>query len=595
MTRCAHAILIAALLCGCAGRDMQSLPAGGAGASSAPMALKIVIPAPSASSGIRPMYVSRNTKGVGISYGAHPATFPTITTPTLAADVSSSSSLCTTNGDGSRTCSIPIPAPVGADDFQITAWDAVPVSGSFSNANRLSGTTVLNRTITAGQANSLSFTLDGVVNSIGLFVSPSSLPAAASGTTQTATLSVNATDRNGNIIIGSGNYTDASGSPLTISISPAVAVSGDTLRTSLSGSTISSSSANTLTVTYSGNSSYGTTFSATPSVSIAGTSGTTTLSISPWLVTEFSNGISSDANLYSITSGPDGNLWFTEYPSPNLQNRIGRITTSGAVTEFSSAILKRAGVYGITSGPDGNLWVTGLIRTYRITTSGTVTEFSGGTDGPNPYITTDPDGNLWFTEVCANCTPRIPNGGRIGRLTPSGTLTEFSTGITAGSAPLGIASGADGNLWFTENSGNRIGRITPSGAVTEFSTGITANSAPYGITTGPDGNLWFTENTGNRIGRITTSGTITEFSSGITPNSNLLNITTGPDGNLWFTEGFIDLSPAEGGKRIGRITPNGVVTEFSSGIIDDPRGITSGPDGNLWFTEFNGRIGRLIY
>src|SRR5437773_1372460 len=31
----------------------------------------------------------------------------------------------------------------------------------------------------------------------------------------------------------------------------------------------------------------------------------------------------------------------------------------------------------------------------------------------------------------------------------------------------------------------------------------TANSLPIGITSGPDSNLWFTENAGNRIGRIT--------------------------------------------------------------------------------------------
>jgi hypothetical protein len=82
-------------------------------------------------------------------------------------------------------------------------------------------------------------------------------------------------------------------------------------------------------------------------------------------------------------------------------------------------------------------------------------------------------------------------------------VTEFSAGITLGSTPLTITTGADGNLWFTEFEGNRIGRITPSGTVTEFSAGITPGSAPYGIAAGPDGQVWFTERAGNRIGRIT--------------------------------------------------------------------------------------------
>ena len=105
---------------------------------------------------------------------------------------------------------------------------------------------------------------------------------------------------------------------------------------------------------------------------------------------------------------------------------------------------------------------------------------------------------------------------------------------------------------------------------------------------GPDGNLWFTERTGARIGRITPAGAVTEFSTGITPSSFRTGIAAGPDGNLWFTEEF--------GDRIGRITPAGDVTEFSTGITagSRPNGIVAGPDGNLWFTEENGhRIGRI--
>src|SRR3954447_7958314 len=64
----------------------------------------------------------------------------------------------------------------------------------------------------------------------------------------------------------------------------------------------------------------------------------------------------------------------------------------------------------------------------------------------------------------------------------------------------------------------------------------TAGSGPTAIAAGPDGNLWFTEATANRIGRITPNGVVTEFFTGITSNAGLTDITTGPDGNLWFTE-----------------------------------------------------------
>ena len=89
--------------------------------------------------------------------------------------------------------------------------------------------------------------------------------------------------------------------------------------------------------------------------------------------------------------------------------------------------------------------------------------------------------------------------------------------------------------------------------MTEFSL-LTGGRSPSGITSGPDGNLWFAESTGpGAIGRITPSGTITEFTSGVSGPAE--GITLGPDGNLWFTE------PAP--EKIGRITPSGTVTEFS--------------------------------
>ena len=121
-------------------------------------------------------------------------------------------------------------------------------------------------------------------------------------------------------------------------------------------------------------------------------------------------------------------------------------------------------------------------------------------------------------------------------------------------------------------------RIVPS--ITEFSL-APPNHGPTGITRRPDGNLWFTEIDavhGDRIGRITPAGQITEFSTGITAGSQPFDITAGPDGNLWFTETA---------DRIGRITPAGQVTEFSTGITagSQPSGIVAGPDGNLWFTE----------
>ena len=60
---------------------------------------------------------------------------------------------------------------------------------------------------------------------------------------------------------------------------------------------------------------------------------------------------------------------------------------------------------GITTGPDGNVWYTGYTGNSiaRVTPTGVLTVFPVPTSGSLPYeITTGPDGNLWFTEYTGN-------------------------------------------------------------------------------------------------------------------------------------------------------------------------------------------------
>jgi len=106
----------------------------------------------------------------------------------------------------------------------------------------------------------------------------------------------------------------------------------------------------------------------------------------------------------------------------------------------------------------------------------------------------------------------------------------------------------------------------------------TANSEPMQIVAGDSGDFWFTEyngtnDVGKRVGRITTSGVITEFPvDTVRPNA----IAFGPDGNVWF---------GGNGATISKMTTAGVVTDYT--VPSDPSAITSitvGPDDNLWFT-----------
>ncbi len=112
------------------------------------------------------------------------------------------------------------------------------------------------------------------------------------------------------------------------------------------------------------------------------------------------------------------------------------------------------------------------------------------------------------------------------------------------------------------------------------------------IAAGPDGNLWFTENVPFRsdggviaIGRITPRGKVTRFTTGLSRNSEPLDIVAGLDGNLWFTYDPGIISSSGGG--IGRVTPAGKITLFPEppDLHGSPFEIVAGADGNLWFTH----------
>jgi virginiamycin B lyase len=115
-------------------------------------------------------------------------------------------------------------------------------------------------------------------------------------------------------------------------------------------------------------------------------------------VTEFSIPPSNNSP-FSITVGPDGNVWFTEVRINGTGSGIGRITPGGAITDFPGP----GSPGGITAGPDGALWFTeiGGNNIGRMTTAGMITkEFAIPTAGAAAHrITTGPDGNLWFAEA----------------------------------------------------------------------------------------------------------------------------------------------------------------------------------------------------
>ena len=114
---------------------------------------------------------------------------------------------------------------------------------------------------------------------------------------------------------------------------------------------------------------------------------------------------------------------------------------------------------------------------------------------------------------------------------------------------------------------------------------------------GSDGNLWFAETGNNIIGKITPNGKITEF-----PLSSLQTdvdgLVEGSDGNIWFLAHDSNYDGV-----IASITPAGNVTSYpldtgsssSDGFASsvDPSALAAGPDGNLWVGTWSDGVERV--
>jgi streptogramin lyase len=334
-------------------------------------------------------------------------------------------------------------------------------------------------------------------------------------------------------------------------------------------------------------------------------------------VTEFPLSANQTAGA-ALTAGPDGNLWFPLQQGTG-PGQIARITPAGVLTDFAlpANFTSRS---ALTVGPDGNLWFTEIENSNgtrpavaQITPAGVITEFAT-TSGYSSAsaLTLGPDGDLWFTES-SPISSGIPTAS-VGRITLTGVITEFPLNSTDNVVST-LTVGPDQNLWFSaatstlDISAATIGRITPSGTVSEFALPSTYYDASA-LTTGPDGNLWFSAltstfgNSAATIGRITPSGTISEYPIS-NAASDISTLTVGPDGNLWFSQeaGYVFVDPKYLGPvprtfdEIGRITPDGTITEFPLApdlSPDFPSGLTVGPDKDLYFTFSSSGFSPLV-
>lgn len=332
---------------------------------------------------------------------------------------------------------------------------------------------------------------------------------------------------------------------------------------------------------------------------------------------------------YSIVAGPDGNVWFTE----NNPNNIGEFLSLGGGLGIGEYPITSAsmpgnnslyGALGLTSGPDGQLWFTESqcvedpCFVGSISTGGTINVYGTPSADVGPQgMTAGPDGNLWFAET------GLGAHSAIARMTTGGTITEYPT-PTASSNPGDVTTGGDGNIWFTESAVSQIGVMSTSGTfIHEYPIPpglgtVTVAAAGTGYQTGDVVTVVQSGASGGTlvVGSVTTPGGVQFFSSdasigtGYSAASNLnttgghgsglqVNITNtngafnpggialGPDGNVWFVP--------EDQNNVLEVTPGGQFTAYPIPNGGSALFITEGPDGNIWYADdINSAIAQLV-
>lgn len=305
----------------------------------------------------------------------------------------------------------------------------------------------------------------------------------------------------------------------------------------------------------------------------------------------------------SVAVDADGSVWFTE---PTI-GALSHMTVSGKITRR----LLPARPAALARAPGGELWFTdpgtntiwqvigsGESRRHPIPTTHGRESGSGGAGGPSGSgpsdITTGPDGTVWFIETEAD---------RVGRITPDGKITElplFGPG-DGYIRPSSITAAPDGSVWVSATLARRLARVDGKTlTITQFPVATGGGTVDaQSVAADAAGGAWFERSAGSAmdirppqaaLGRMDRTGAITYHPLPAGGPRWPGSLTAGPDAAIWFLDG-----PA---KTVGRMAPDGTVTEFLLPYPDLAPGPTTGHlaagPSALWFSQPNSKTLGLI-
>ena len=312
--------------------------------------------------------------------------------------------------------------------------------------------------------------------------------------------------------------------------------------------------------------------------------------------------------LRELTTGPDGNIWFTE----ECANRIGRLTPDGILTEFERPNTANPETcHSDNDNPCPFNCIDGCIANCikdEITAC-----LDECTDQECEAECTAVNFIAGCSDFCP--TPLFPIGDENGNnpAYPPGEVDTNSSWYRVGKGLHDIRPDSAGNLWYASSYDDIIGMITTEGDITEFkveSCDEMQGFGPHFITitnnSGSDeDNIWFSHLHCKYIGVLNTEGIMIGIynldNDGTNPITISAHIASDSDGNVWYVR-------RRGIDRVGKIitntnecpigfyrdVPSACIEECSFSVEDDPWGITVDPSDNIWISLASGKkIGKV--
>lgn len=228
----------------------------------------------------------------------------------------------------------------------------------------------------------------------------------------------------------------------------------------------------------------------------------------------------------------------------------------------------------VARGSDGTLWATSILdnpKSFSIW-YGAIERIGPGYSrvvlliphrfGYAKQLLLGPDGAWWFA---------LPDARTIGRFSHGHFSTIGQLGMMK---PDEIVFDSHGVLYAAELGGSQIAKILPDGKAVWFSL-LAADGRIGELASGTDGDVWFTERSANRVGRVTSAGRVEDFSAG--SGVVVLDALAVSRDSVWFAlyAGIGRLSLKTHALSVIRLPDQ----------HSEPNALAISQSGDVWFTE----------